>query len=171
VIRVGDIATSGSVEYYMPDSTVEVERVKVHATALKTLDLNGPKFQEDFYFRYKQKVHIPLSATTKMAKNGYVWNARVDAGLRVTSPQVPPPNGSGVIPVVGTSIWESLTPTQQAQFVDVYGDNNYYWTPPAEVPLNSVVLQTTLNGLVYYANSPPPMLTLKDLNGFTEVNP
>ena len=172
VVRVGDINASGSAQIYDPDTGVDVEDVHAHAAALMKLDLNGPMFQEDFIFHGKAKHRLRINVEPRMAPNGFVMNYQVQSGVRAKLATPLQDNSAGVIPVVGIDEWLQLLPDQRYYFMDLWGNDNYYWTPPPSEPLDEAIVNDILNGLTWIDKSPPRMITLADLDGFVKyVNP
>lgn len=148
VVRVGDITASGSYEVFDPDSTVDVLDVKMGGEATRTIDTDR-LFCELFRFHGTKRLHVPIKAKPFMGQHSFLWNVRANLGLRVSLANPPGPNTQGVIPVIGIDAWLALPPQERYNFYDQYGNNDYYYYPPGDIPLSTVVTRTLLNGLTW----------------------
>lgn len=171
VVRVGDINASGSAEIYLPDSTVQVMKTKTKGSAELQLDINGPGMREDVYFKAHLKESIRIHAKPRLAKHGFQINYSLRVGCRVQLANPPNIGSANVIPVVGIDAWLALPSSEKYEFMDVWGNDNYYYTPPAEEPLDEAIFRDNLNGLTWIDRSPAQMVITTDLSGFREVNP
>jgi hypothetical protein len=168
-VRIGDQNTSASADYYIPNNNVRLRHMKAHVSSLEEMPLNGPMFREDFYMHGKQGVDTTIHVKPRIGQHSYIWQARIQSGVRVKPTTKLESNSQGTIPVIGIDLWYNLLPDQKAWFMDVYGDDNYYWTRPKDVPLSTVVVNTNLNGLVWVDTSPPYLVKARDLSGFKDV--
>lgn len=169
-VRVGDQNTSASADYYIPNNNVRVRHEKVHAQGVLELPLNGPMFREDFKIHGKVKQSYQLHVKPSLSQHSFIWNARINGGVRA-KPQTPLGEiNQGVIPVIGIDSWDGLTEAAKAFFMDVWGNDNYYWIRPNQVLLSSIVVNTMLGGLGWHIDK-PPMLGVTDLSGMKHIPP
>ncbi len=167
-VRVGNIASSVTTTVLMPESTVEIIGSKMHLTVTKDYDLNRPSMREWVETNYKQTVRVPLSARTYIPSNGLRWQETVQIGVSMTPTNPLPDNlPNGVIPVMGIDLWLALTPDQQADFIDMYGNSTYTYSQSTGIPLYRVITQTVLPGLTWPGVPITSAITTLDLDGFT----
>jgi hypothetical protein len=148
VIRVGDITASGSYQVYDPDSTVDVLDARMGGEALRTVNTDR-LFSELFLFHGTKRERVEIRAKPRMGQHSVRWNVQGHIGLQVRLANPPGPNTEGVIPVVGIDAWLALPPQERYDFYDQYGNNDYYYFPPGDIPLSQVVTRTLLNGLTW----------------------
>lgn len=149
IVRVGNVLGSGSAEYYLPDETVGVMKETVKEKALWELDINHPQPRENYRFKMHVSEHIEIAARPHMGDHAVQYNYTSHTSLRVKSATPLPTNDLGVIPVIGTDAWLQLPLSERYQFADVWGNSNYYYTPPADEPLSQAIFRQNLNGLTW----------------------
>lgn len=148
-IRVGDILGHGSTEVWLPDSTVNPRHRQAHADVEITLDINHPVPREDYYFHVNVLESIEMLARPQMGLHSWELSYTAPTATRVKLGNPPDVGDTGLATIPGMDAWLALPDDEKYRFVDLWGNSNYYHTPPVEEPLDEAVTNKTLNGLVW----------------------
>jgi hypothetical protein len=148
-IRVGDISGHGSTEVWLPDSTVNPRHRKAHGSAQITFDLNHPAPREDYHFHVNILENVEIAARPQMGTHSWQLSYSIPTATRAHLANPPDVGTTGLAAIPGMDVWMALPHDQKYRFADLWGNSNYYYTPPTVEPLDEAITNKTLNGLVW----------------------
>lgn len=171
VIRVGDVAASGSGEFGEPIVDTHVKHWTAKVKDHGELDVNKPGFAQHWSVAGHASMHEEIVVKPHLAPLGMRWEVAVNvAKISVHSPVELKENTFGVIPVLGIDAWLSL-PAEQRKAVDIWGNDYDGPLIDTTIDLASVITEDILNGL----NLPEQQIDLRtivvarDLDGLNYV--
>lgn len=154
-IRVGDVL--GSQSNHEEATDLGIRALDQHPHFSNSVELQVTRFtplhdiasqSNNVKWRLRNLVReAPLGNITSEFFNAARVRFRLDAGLHQ--------NSRGIVPVSGIDQYLQLTLAQQQEITDIWG-NDFYPSVPDTTPLSSVLLVTTLEGLVYVQPSSNP---------------
>ena len=152
-IRVGDILGHGSTEVWLPDSTVNPRNRRAHGSDVIEFDLNHPAPREDYYFHVNILESVEIAARPQMGDHSWELSYSAPTAVRAHLANPPDVGTTGLAAIPGMDVWIALPESEKYRFVDMWGNSNYYYTPPVIEALDEAIANKTLNGLLWIAPS------------------
>lgn len=148
-IRVGDVAGEGYGIVQIPNNNVRVRHERGYGQGLIEHDLGCPGFREDFSASGYQQERLEIATRPMMGDHSMTWVYELHSAIDTKLAHPIPMEDDGIFPMPGVDLWRALPDDAKYWFMDVWGNDNYYWIRPHNQALTQVVANNNLNGLVY----------------------